>query len=47
MAWILFVTLYLTLYLFLFAFHRPRLTILDIQTTEARAQRKECCTRVH
>ena len=40
-----------TLYLSMFEFHCPRLTALDIQTTEARAHLKDCCTprspRVH
>ena len=35
----------------MFEFHCPRLTALDIQTTEARAHLKDCCTprspRVH
>ena len=43
--------LFVTLYLSMFEFHCPRLTALDIQTTEARAHLKDCCTprspRVH
>ena len=44
---VLFVTRYLSMY----EFHCPRLTALDVQTTEARAHLKDCCTprspRVH
>ena len=42
---------FVTIYLSMFEFHCPRLTALDIKTTEARAHPKDCCTprspRVH